>query len=135
MVFGTCRRLLGNITDADDAFQATFVVLVRKAHTLTERPCVGNYLYGVAFRTAQRLKAMALKRRLKEAQAESSKSFPDQSELLTALDAELARLPDKYREPVVLCELEGLSRREVAQSLGIPEGTNSSRLATAHRML
>lgn len=135
MVSGTCRRVLGNVADADDAFQATFVVLVRKAHSLTERPCVGNFLYGVAFHTALKVRAMAVKRRLKEARAKGSEPSPDQSELLMALDEELAHLPDKYREPVVLCELEGRSRRDAAETLGIPEGTISSRLATAHRML
>jgi RNA polymerase sigma factor (sigma-70 family) len=135
MVFGTCRRVLGNAADADDAFQAAFVVLVRKADSLTDRVCVGNFLYGVAFHTALKAKAMAAKRRTREMRAERREPPADQSELLAALDAELARLPDKYREPVVLCELEGRPRREVAEALGVPEGTLSSRLATAHRML
>lgn len=135
MVFGTCRRILGNGTDADDAFQATFVVLIRKAHALSDRQCVGNYLYGIAYHTALKVKAMAVKRCLKEAQATRPEPAPDQSELLAALDEELARLPEKYRAPVVLCELEGRSRQEAATALVIPEGTISSRLATAHRML
>ena len=135
MVFGTCRRVLGNAPDADDAFQAAFVVLVRKAHSLTDRACVGNFLYGVAFNTALKAKVMALKRRSKEANAKRPESAPDRGELLKVLDEELARLPEKYREPVVLCELEGRSRRDAAEALGVPEGTISSRLATAHRML
>lgn len=134
MVFGTCRRVLGNAADADDAFQAAFVVLVRKAHSLTARPCVGNFLYGVAFHTALKARAMATKRRAKEAKATRPEPAGD-GELTRVLDEELARLPDKYREPVVLCELEGVPRREAAGRLGIPEGTISSRLATAHRML
>ncbi|MCI0701421.1 MAG: sigma-70 family RNA polymerase sigma factor [Planctomycetia bacterium] len=135
MVLGTCRRVLGNATDADDAFQATFVVLVRKAHSLADRATIGNFLYGVAYHTALKAKAMAAKRRTKESHAKTPEPAEDQSELLSALDEELARLPEKYREPVVLCELEGRSRREAAESLDIPEGTISSRLSTAHRML
>lgn len=135
MVSGTCRRVLGNAPDADDAFQAAFVVLVRKAHALADRACVGNFLYGVAFNTARKAKAMALKRRSKEANATRPEPPPDRDEVLAALDEELARLPEKYRGPVVACELEGRSRRAAAEALGVPEGTISSRLATAHRML
>lgn len=134
MVFGTCRRVLGNAADADDAFQAAFVVLVRKAHSLTDRACVGNFLYGVAFHTALKARAMATKRRAKEGRAIRPESA-DTGELTRVLDDELAKLPDKYREPVVLCELDGVSRKDAAARLGIPEGTISSRLATAHRML
>lgn len=137
MVLGTCRRVLGNATDADDAFQAAFVVLVRKAHSLTDSACVGGYLYGIAFRTALKAKATAAKRRKREGETPVKPPEPpaDQSELLTALDEELSKLPAKYRELVVLCELEGRSRREASGLLGIPEGTISSRLAKAHRML
>ena len=91
MVFGTCRRVLGNAADADDAFQAAFVVLVRKAHSLTDRACVGNLLYGIAFHTALKAKAMAAKRLTREARAKLPESSPDQSELLQVLDEELAR--------------------------------------------
>lgn len=134
MVLGTCRRVLGNAADADDAFQAAFVVLVRKAHSLTDRSCIGNFLYGVAFHTALKARAMATTRRAKEAKASRPESA-DGGEITRVLDEELARLPDKYREPVVLCELEGVSRKDAAARLGVPEGTISSRLATAHRML
>jgi RNA polymerase sigma factor (sigma-70 family) len=135
MVFGTCRRVLGNATDADDAFQAAFVVLVRRGRGLTDRACVGNFLYGVAFHTALKAKAMAAKRRTREAKSNPPEPRPDRSELLAALDEELTKLPEKYREPVVQCELEGKSRREAAEALGVAEGTISSRLAAAHRML
>src|SRR5262245_55355613 len=135
MVLRTCRRVIGNAADADDAFQATFVVLLRRARALAGRACVGNFLYGVAFHTALKAKAMAAKRRTREARARAPESQPDRSELLAALDEELARLPDKYREPVVICELEGRSRREAAEALGVPQGTISSRLAAAHRRL
>jgi RNA polymerase sigma factor (sigma-70 family) len=135
MVFGTCRRVLGSAADADDAFQAAFVVLLRKAHGLTDRACVGNFLYGIAFHTALKAKSMAAKRRSREARAGAPEPQTDRSGLLAALDEELAKLPEKYRAPVVLCELEGRSRREAAGALGTAEGTISSRLATAHRML
>ena len=135
MVFGTCRRVLGNAPDADDAFQAAFVVLVRKAHTLTDRACVGNFLYGIAFHTALKAKAMATKRRAKEAKVQPPISAPADRELTELFDEELAKLVEKYRGPVVLCDLDGVGRRDAAIRLGIPEGTISSRLATAHRML
>ncbi len=136
MVFGTCRRVLGNAVDADDAFQAAFIVLIRKAATLTEYPCVGGFLHGVAYRTALKARAMAFKRRTREAQAvQPLPADPSDTEALAALDEEVNRLPARYREPVVLCELEGLTRRAAAARLGIADGTISSRLATAHRML
>ena len=137
MVLGTCRRVLGNAADADDAFQAAFVVLARRAAGLTARGSVGDFLYGVAVRTALKAKTMAARRRTHEANATPTVPGPDRDrfELLAALDEELARLPGKYRGPVVLCELEGRPRRQVAAALGVAEGTISSRLATAHRML
>ncbi|MBN9524113.1 sigma-70 family RNA polymerase sigma factor [bacterium] len=135
MVFGTCRRVLGNQADADDAFQAAFVVLVRRGRSLTDRSSVGGFLHGVAYHTALKARAMAAKRRAREAAVRPPEPPPDRSELLAALDAELAALPEHYRGPVVLCELEGRTRREAAAALGVPEGTISSRLATAHRLL
>ena len=71
MVYGTCRRILGNAADADDAFQAVFVVLMRRASSFADRACVGNFLYGVAYHSALKAKAMAAKRRLRESEAES----------------------------------------------------------------
>jgi RNA polymerase sigma factor (sigma-70 family) len=139
MVLGVCRRILGNAADADDAFQATFVVLVRRARELAGRGTVGDFLYGVAYHTALKARAQAVKRRVKEARVAPPECDPagpaERDELLRLLDRELARLPGKYREPVVLCDLEGRSRAEVAALLGIPEGTLSSRLTTARRTL
>src|SRR5262245_20405601 len=139
MVLGVCRRVLRHTQDAEDAFQATFLVLVRKAPALGRRELVGNWLYGVAYRAA--LEAKRARRRLRERQvgtlpepaavAEAEVWF----DLRPILDQALHRLPDKYRLPVVLCDLEGRTRAEVARQLGIPEGTLSSRLATAHRLL
>jgi RNA polymerase sigma factor (sigma-70 family) len=141
MVLGVCRRVLGDRHDAEDAFQATFLVLVRKAAGLRSRELVGNWLYGVAYRTALKARAMSAKRRARERQAaEMARSDDGQEnrvsdELLGRLDRELCRLPDKYRVPVVLCELEGRSRKEVARALGLAEGTLSWRLAQARKML
>jgi RNA polymerase sigma factor (sigma-70 family) len=137
MVLGVCRRVLRNMHDAEDAFQASFLVLARKAATVKPRDMVGNWLYGVAYRTAMKARAMNAKRRTKEqrsAKLPRSESSADE-ELLEQLDHELSRLPDKYRVPVVLCELEGRSRKDVARQLGVPEGTLSWRLAQAKKLL
>jgi RNA polymerase sigma factor (sigma-70 family) len=140
MVLGVCRRLLRNNHDAEDAFQATFLVLVRKAGSLRSRELLANWLYGVAYRTALKARTMNAKRQAKERHAgamphsESSASGADEA-LLEQLDHELNRLPHKYRVPVVFCELEGKSRKEVARLLGVPEGTLSSRLAYAKKLL
>ncbi len=139
MVLGVCRRVLRNAHDAEDAFQATFLVLVRKATSIGQRELVGNWLYGAAYRAA--LEVKAAKRRVKERQV-SAMPEPvtvDEADvwrdLRPVLDQELNRLPDKYRVPVVLCDLEGRTRRDVARQLGLPEGTLSGRLTTARRML
>jgi RNA polymerase sigma factor (sigma-70 family) len=140
MVLGVCRRVLGNRADADDAFQATFLVLIRKGPSFLPRRALGNWLYGVAYRTALKARTASWKRRAKEKQVadmakpEARVDDPWQ-DLLPLLDEELSRLPDKYREAVVLCELQGKTRREAAQQLGVPEGTLSGRLTTARRLL
>jgi RNA polymerase sigma factor (sigma-70 family) len=140
MVLGVCRRVLGNPHDADDAFQATFLVLARKAASVRSREALGSWLYGVAYRTATKARAMNAKRRTREKLARERP--PTESpgdgvpeELLSRLDAELNRLPDKYRVPVVLCDLEGKTRKEAARLLGLPEGTLSWRLAQAKKLL
>jgi RNA polymerase sigma factor (sigma-70 family) len=138
MVLAVCRRVLANADDAEDAFQATFLVLVRKAASIKDRELVGNWLYGAAYRAA--LESKAARRRSRERQvdtmpepvAPASETWDD---LRPLLDRELSRLPEKYRVPVVLCDLEGRTRREVARQLGVPEGTLSGRLTTAHRKL
>jgi RNA polymerase sigma factor (sigma-70 family) len=141
MVLGVCRRLLGNVHDAEDAFQATFLVAVRRAGSVRPRELFGNWLYGVAYRTALEVRSRIARRRTKERQVDAMPQPPqpeapaDGDELRQLLDRELSRLPEKYRVPVVLCELEGRSRRAVAQHLGLPEGTLSSRLATARKRL
>jgi RNA polymerase sigma factor (sigma-70 family) len=141
MVLGVCRRLLRNAQDAEDAFQATFLVLARKAASLRQRELVGNWLYGTAYRAALEARAAEAARRAKEKpmselpEPEATEEPDVWQELRPLLDRELNRLPDKYRIPIVLCDLEGRSRKEVAQLLSIPEGTLSSRLATARKKL
>jgi RNA polymerase sigma factor (sigma-70 family) len=141
MVLGVCRRILGNPHDAEDAFQATFLVAVRKAASVHPRERFGNWLYGVAYRTALEARGRINRQRAKEKQVEDL-PHPEQvepeavwQELRPLLDQELSRLPDKYRAPVVLCDLEGRSRQEAARQLRLPEGTLSSRLATARKTL
>ncbi len=140
MVLGVCRRLLRDPQDTEDAFQATFLVLARKAASVSPRELVGNWLYGVAHTTAVRLRAANAKRRLREKQVADMPEPPAsprdlQDDVQPVLDEELARLPDRLRVPIVLCDLEGRSRKDVARQLRIPEGTLSSRLTTARRTL
>src|SRR5262249_29461256 len=140
MVLGVCRRLLGHAQDAEDAFQATFLVLVRKGGDVRPRDAVGNWLYGIAFRTAQRARAVAARRRCREKQVDAMPqptAGADQapSDWEPILDEELNRLPDKYRLPIVLCLLQGQGRREVSRLLKVNEGTLSSRLAAGRRTL
>jgi RNA polymerase sigma-70 factor (ECF subfamily) len=139
MVLGVCRRVLRNPHDAEDAFQATFLVLVRKAASILPRDAVGNWLYGVAYRTARKARAAAALRRAKERQLPLRPGSNGLDETARdwrpLLDQEVSRLPDRYRAPVVLCDLEGQTRREAARRLGWPEGTLSGRLARARVLL
>src|SRR5262249_49915225 len=138
MVWGVCRRLLPCTHDAEDAFQATFLVLVRKADSVVPRGRVGNWLYGVAYRTALEARSAASRRRARELQtarpAHVTNEQPD-PDLWALLDEELRRLPDNFRAAVVLCDLEGRTRKEAAQQLGWSEGTLSGRLARARELL
>jgi RNA polymerase sigma-70 factor (ECF subfamily) len=140
MVLGVCRRLLRDAHDADDAFQATFLVLVRKAHSIRPRNIVGNWLHGVAYRTALKARAVNARRRTSEWRAVEIACLRPQrdgsrEELLALLDQELGRLPERYRGPVVLCHLEGKTRKEAARQLGWPEGTVAIRLSGARKLL
>jgi RNA polymerase sigma factor (sigma-70 family) len=139
MVWGVCRRLLSH-HDAADAFQATFLVLVRKAASIRSRELVGNWLYGVARQTALLARRTAARRRAREVQVtelpDREAAPPDRwPDLRSLLDEELGRLPEMYRAAIVLCGLEGRSRKEVASQLGVPEGTVAGRLARARAML
>jgi RNA polymerase sigma-70 factor (ECF subfamily) len=141
MVMGVCLRVIQNEHDAEDAFQATFLVLVRKAASIARRELLANWLYGVAHHTALKARAATMKRRAREKQIkdipEPSRAAPDlwSDELQVFLDQELSRLPEKYRVPIILCDLEGKTRKEAARLLGCPEGSLSSRLARARAML
>jgi RNA polymerase sigma factor (sigma-70 family) len=140
MVWGVCRRVLGNYHDAEDAFQATFLVLVRKGASIALRGSVGNWLYGVAHQTALKARATTAKRRTRERQVtampEPAVVEPDLwSDLEPLLDEELSRLPDKYRAVIVLGDLEGKTRKDAARQLRCPEGTVAGWLARARRTL
>src|SRR5215475_198922 len=133
MVWSVCRRLLGH-HDAEDAFQATFIVLVKKAASVHPRGTVGNWLYGVARQAALQARSAARRRarEMQVAQLPDTEAPQDQwADVRSILDEELSRLPDHYRAVIVLCDLEGRSRREVASQFGCPEGTVASRLARA----
>ncbi len=131
LVRGVCRRHLGATADADDAFQATFLVLLR--HVGRGRPPgkVGPWLYAVAVRTAARLRSRRRFAPLPEVAAPEAPA----ADWLPLLDRELAALPAKYRDALVLCELQGKSRREASTTLGIAEGTLSSRLSRGRELL
>lgn len=139
MVLGVCRRLLRDEHAAEDAFQATFLVLVRKADSIRPRNHVGNWLYGVAYRTAQKARSQYRKRQAREIVVNDLASLPEKKssspELHEVIDHELNRLHCKYRLPLVLCDLEGLTRKQAAQRLGWPEGTVATRLNKARSLL
>jgi RNA polymerase sigma factor (sigma-70 family) len=140
MVLGVCRRILGNRHAAEDAFQATFFVLARKALGIARREQLGCWLHGVARRAALDARARATRQQASEKRLGTMSTFNqpdpiDSSELRVILDEELSRLPERHRAAIVLCELEGLSRREAAGRLGVSEGTLSSRLARAKTRL
>ena len=139
MVLGVCRRVLGHFHDAEDAFQATFLVLARKAAAVLRRDSVSCYLHGVAYHTALRAGAAIARRRTRERQVDHMPhpevAPPEAQDWLPILDRELNRLPEKYRSAIVLCDLEGRTRREAARLANTAEGTLSSRLATGRQML
>ncbi len=140
MVLAVCRRALPNPSDVEDAFQATFLVLVRKASAVRPREMLGSWLHGVAYRAAQKVRTSAARRWARERAVEA---LPEPAtvadglwhDLQPLLDQELSRLPEKYRLPIVLCDLEGNTRKEAARQLGWPEGTVAGRLAIARDLL
>src|SRR5262249_13100262 len=139
MVLGVCRRILGHRQDAD-AFQAVFLVLARKAASVSPRNLLGNWLYGVAHQTAVRARALGIRRQSRERQVTAMPEFaapPDTGwdDLRPVLDEEVSRLPARYRAVAVLCDVQGRTRKDAARHLGCPEGSVSSRLARAREML
>jgi RNA polymerase sigma factor (sigma-70 family) len=140
MVFGVCRRVLGHEQDAEDAFQATFLVLARKAGSRGWRVSVGPWLYAVALRVALKARTLAARRRARhtemvdEVAAEPGGESP-WHDLRPMLDEELDRLPEKYRTPLVLCYLEGKTNEEAARLLGRPVGTVWYQLSRGREML
>jgi len=140
MVWNVCRRILVREQDLEDAFQATFLTLLRKADTIGEARFLASWLYKVAYRTALAAQDASAKR---TADAPLDGDFPDPAvstadgwdELKVVLDEELNRLPEKYRRPVVLCYLEGKTTDEAAQELDCPRGTVGTRLAWARERL
>ena len=140
MVWHTCRRVLGDGDDAEDAFQATFLLLATKARSIRRRESVGGWLHGAAYRIAARARAARARRRAAERRAEPPLPQADNldaawRELQAVLDEEVRRLPDRFRAPLLLCYLQGLTHEEAAAQLGWPVGTVRSRLARARERL
>jgi RNA polymerase sigma factor (sigma-70 family) len=147
MVLGVCRHLLGDVHDAEAAFQATFLVLARKAGSLRDPERLAPWLYGVARRISLRAKGRRDRRRLAETQHEPAEHDEpgtepgedqrrlEQHEQAEAIHEEIGRLPDAYRAVVVLCYLEGLSHESAARRLGWPVGSVSVRLMRARERL
>ena len=138
MVLRVCRGVLGDSHEIHDAFQATFLVLVRKARSLWVRDSLGPWLHGVSLRIATKAKVAAARRKAIEREAaETALSAQSRSDddLARTLHAEVDRLPAKYRTPIVLCYLEGLTHEGAASALGWPVGTVRGRLSRARDLL
>lgn len=140
MVLGVCRRMLRDAHAADDAFQATFLVLVRKATTLQQPEQLGNWLYGVAYRIAARARLQSVRRadhelRFSTMPETNHTQDVERRELQEVLDEELNRLPREHRDLLVLCYLQGKTNAEAARMLGYPAGSISGKLATAREKL
>ena len=134
LVLGVCRRVLRHEEDAEDAFQAVFVVLARKAGGL-DGSRLSGWLYGVALRLSLDLRSSRRAREERERKAVRVRTERSDSEVLSAIDEELQRLPDRYRTPFILCTLEGKTNDDAARALGCPRGTISTRLGKAREML
>jgi RNA polymerase sigma factor (sigma-70 family) len=140
MVLSLCQRVLRDTHEAEDAFQATFLVFARKAGSIARRAAVGSWLYKVAYRVALRVRARAERRGAWEEAADDLPAHPTADEVLwrdlrPVLDEEIDRLPEKYRAPFVLCYLQGHTNEEAAEQLGCPKGTILSRLARGRQRL
>lgn len=137
MVLGVCRRVLNHGQDAEDAFQATFLILVQRGESVQPPERVGAWLHGVALRTARKARTLALHRQARErayARTEMRVDVPV-DDLQAIIDEVLLGLPEYYRDPIVLCDLEGVPQREAARRLGWPEGTLTTRLKRGRKLL
>jgi RNA polymerase sigma factor (sigma-70 family) len=140
LVQGVCQRTLGHTQDAEDAFQATFLVLAQKASTLHGHSSLGPWLFGVARRVALKARSRRPQLSLLDDNTPLPEEAPDVSqedwaELRPILDAEIDKLPALYRQALILCQMSGLTKAEAARELGCPEGTISSRLMRARELL
>ncbi len=140
LVFGVCRRVLHNAHAAEDAFQATFLVLVRKAPALVCDDRLGGFLYRVAYRLAVRARVNEARRQQREVcaalnRADRLRRAGGEDDRVAALEEELQRLPEKHRAPLVLCYLEGKTNEQAAQILCCPVGSMSARLNQARQRL
>lgn len=139
MVWATCSRILGDHHAAEDAFQAVFLVLVRRAGVLAVRQSLGPWLHAVARRVALKTRTSASRRRVRESRVSVSERVEDPAtpvdDVVLAVHEEVTRLPAKYRDPIVLCYLEGRTHDETAATLGWPVGTVRGRLARARDLL
>src|SRR6266851_5319021 len=140
MVLGVCRSVLRHQHDAEDAFQATFLVLAHKAGSIRRRDGLGSWLHGVAQRVSLKARVNGLRRQALEAKAapplpHSAKDDLTWNELREILHAELAVLPERLREPLVLCYLEGLTQDEAARRLGWTATTVKGRLQRGREIL
>src|SRR5262249_7047902 len=140
IVLGVCRRVLRNPSDVEDAFQATFLVFVRRAPALRDRALLGDWLYGGAHPGATPARMDAGRREERDRGAGQPSTIDEfgaaeHAEALAMLDDEVARLPEKFRAPLVLCYFEGRTHEEAARRLAWPVGTVRSRMARARDLL
>jgi RNA polymerase sigma factor (sigma-70 family) len=146
LVQGVCRRILGDAHDAEDAFQAVFLVLARKSKTIRKPELLANWLYGVACRIARKARIRTIRKESRERRAGTmpvAGKMPvtgqllelEWQELKAVLDDELQKLPEKYRAPLILCYLQGQTNVQAAEQLGWPTGSISERLARAREIL
>ncbi len=140
VLFGACRRLLGNSHDAEDALQAAFLVLIRRTRSIRRKESVGSWLYGVAQRIARRTRTQTAARQRREWQAATmpkaqSPDILDTQELRAILDEEIGTLPEKYRAPIILHHLEGKSLDQAAHELGCLKTTLAKRVERARELL
>lgn len=139
MVLGVCRRVLGDEHAAEDAFQATFMVLALKSRSIRKLESLGPWLHGVAARIARRARVLRRRNKTESMPPEGVAGAGGQDggavDFRAVLDEELSRLPEKYRMPVVLCYLEGQTQDQAARTLGWTKGTVSGRLARAKDLL